>query len=477
MTKRTRTVLFCLLGTIFLLGTPAIILYSQGYRFDWEERWFFKVGAFYFSAIPTRAEVFVNEKSIGQTARVLGTILTKNFPSNTYHIRIQKEGYHAWEKQLEVFEKQVTEAKHIVLLPVDPAFVVLKDDVQAFWFAPNKTEAILQKSNSKNTWTLVFWDTKENVEYPLYESSLAQDEVWDLRWALNSNSFLFRIASKEQLQSFIQRLDRNLLTRQKTNAESLRIAVQLRTLVDQLGAASQQISFSPFGENQLLALVPSRNSFVLSQFDSIQKQPATSLAQNVVTFLANDHQVLWLNQDGILWQQQSTDTQAVQLNQIPFPVQPETPYAIYLAGNEFFIQENQTLYLLNPQTQVFEEFFVSLKEMILSPDGKKLALSSGKEIWIYFLQEDQEQPSHSKGEKVFLTRFGENVTNLIWFGAHYLLFARGDAIIASEIDNRDRLNMVELATFSHPTLFLQNVTETLLVHTKDQIRVSEKLLP
>ena len=103
MTKRSRTILFLFVGAVFLAGTPAIIFYSQGYRFDWQERWFSQVGAFYLNINPAQAEVFVNDQSIGRTTRILGTTLAENFLPNTYLIRVEKEGYHSWEKRLQVF--------------------------------------------------------------------------------------------------------------------------------------------------------------------------------------------------------------------------------------------------------------------------------------------------------------------------------------------------------------------------------------
>ncbi len=470
MTKRTRTTLFFALGTIFLLGAPAIILYSQGYRLDWQQPWFSQVGAFYFAVTPTPAEVFIEEKLIGRTARFVGTTLTKNFSPGAYHIRIQKYGYHVWEKNLEIFPRKVTEAKHIILLPRDPAFVFLKDNVQAFWLAPNKTEAILQKSNlqmsGKNTWALFLWDMQRNTEYLLYESPRLQSEILDIQWAPNADAFLFRVVSQEQVKTFIQRLDNGFPARPS----------EIRIL-NQSGNAGQQISFFPFEENQLLLLTHFNNSFALSRFDYAREQLLNPLAQNVIAFLAQGQQVLWLDQEGILWQQKEKDAQPIQLNQTPLELEQETLYVVHSLGKEVFIQENQTLYMLNQQTQAFEKFFTPFNEIVLSPDEKKLAILSGQEIWLYFLQDSQEQPSRSKGERVFLTRFSENITNLTWFGAHYLLFARGDAIIVSEIDNRDRLNIVELAAFPRPTFFWQDATKTLLVRTKDQIRVSEKLLP
>lgn len=481
MTRRTRATLFFVLGAIFLLGSPTIILYSQGYRWNWEEKWFSQVGAFYFQVMPTRADVFINEKSIGKTARVLGTLFTKNLAPATYRVQIQKEGYHAWEKQLEISAKQVTEAKHILLLPQNPTFVTLANQIQALWFASHTTEAIIQKSNAvarnQTTWTLSLWDSKKNTEYPLYLAPRSTDQVWEITWAQNSNAVLLRIVSQEQVQSFVQKLDRTLLERPQTDEESLQTAAQLRTSLDQLTSRTQHISFSPFHKDQLLYLLPTENSFVLGQFDWQEKKILPSLAQDVITFYAGENQITWLDHKGNLWQQKDASTPPLQLNFRSFPLHPETLYALHVFENEVFVQENQTLYHLNLQTKEFDEFLSPFQEIVLSPDRKKLAISTGKEIWLLYAQEEQEQPLRTKGEKVFLTRFSEDIAQLVWFDSYHLVFTKKDTIMVSEIDNRDRLNMVELATFSKPNFFWQDITKTLLVHSNSQVKISETLLP
>jgi len=446
MTKRTRTILFLALGAIFFLLAPAMILYSQGYRFNWEEKQFSKVGAFYLSIIPTRAEVLVNQKSIGKTARVLGTTLTKDFSPGMYSVRVQKEGYHSWEKRLEIFPKQVTEVKHITLLSADPAFSVLQDNVRTIWVGPNKTEALLQKMNPKDTWTLFLWDIQKNLEYPLYESSRAQNEISNIEWDPDANSFLLQIASQGQTKIFVQTIDRDLLRNTKTAEESLQAASKLRAPV-------------------------------ASRLQHVQIQTGITFPRNVVTFFADGQQVLWLDQTGTLWQQTSSDAQQQRLNEEPLSTEVKTPYEIFTARDEFFIQKKEELYMLNRQTQIFEEFLAPFYEMVLSPDGKTLALSTGKEIWLYFFEEHQEQPRRQKGEKLFLTRLSEDIENLVWFNSHYLMFTQNGAIMVSETDNRDHLNMVELAKFSSPSFFWQDQTKTLLVQTENQVLVSEKLLP
>jgi len=448
MTKRTRTILFLMLGAIFFSLAPAIILYSQGYRFSWNDKQFSKVGAFYLSIIPTRAEVLINEKSIGKTARLAASTLTKDFSPGAYNIRVQKEGYHSWEKRLEIFPKQVTEVKHITLLPANPDFVALQDNVRAIWFGPNKTEALLQKSKTdgQNTWTLSLWDVQKNIGYPLYESLHAQDEISNIEWALYPNSFLMQMNSQGQQKSFTQTIDRNLLFGSKSAAESFQIAARLRTPV-------------------------------VSKLQYAQTHTGVTFPRNVVTFFADNQQVLWLDQGGILWQQTRNETQPRRLTEEPFLIEEATPYKILALRGEFFIQKRETLYMLNRETHTFEEFFAPFSEMVLSPDGRKIALSTGKEIWLYFFQDEQEQPSRTKGEKLFLTRLSEDIENLSWFNSHYLMFAQGEAIMVSEIDNRDHLNMIELAQFPQPNIFWQDATKTLFVHTQGQVLSSEKLLP
>ncbi len=447
MTRKLRGNLLLLLGTIFFISAPALILYSQGYRFDWDTKWFSQVGAFYFNITPARAEVFVNGKPIGKTAYALGATLSKNFSPNLYSIQITKDGYHPWEKLLEILPKQVTEAKHIILFPLKPTFVTLQDNVQEFWFAPNAIEALVQKSNlpgsGRNTWTLELWNTQQNTTYPLYESQQLQDEIHGIQWDPNSASFLLDISSREQIHSFVQHIDRNLLARQSSRSESLKVAAELR-----------------------------------------KTHIPNPLIQDAIAFLEMGSSSLWIDRKGILWRQADRAADVFALSESPFPLRTETSYIIRAAGNEFFLQENQKLYILNRQTKQFEEFFTPFHEMVLSPDGKKLALSSGNEIWIYFFEEIREQPFRSKGGKVFLTRFSENIAELAWLDSHYLLFTRGGTIVTSEIDNRDRLNMVELAAFSHPTpaqlgpnIFWQDTTKTLFVHTGGKILSSEKLLP
>lgn len=128
MTRKARTVLFTICVLLFLLATPSIVLYSQGYRFDFDKKSVVQTGAFYFKVLPKSAEVYLNGKLKDKTSTLTGSILIENLLPQTYAVEIKKAGFHPWRKSLEIKEKQVTEAKNIILFPKNPNFTIVSQN-------------------------------------------------------------------------------------------------------------------------------------------------------------------------------------------------------------------------------------------------------------------------------------------------------------------------------------------------------------
>jgi len=124
MTKRKRTLLFFTCFAFFLVASPAIILYSQGYRLNFQEQKIVQVGAFYFKVLPSSADIYLNGKLKDSTNFFVNSSLIKSLLPDEYKIEAKKNSYHSWQKTLEIKEKQVTEAKNIILFPKEPEFEV-----------------------------------------------------------------------------------------------------------------------------------------------------------------------------------------------------------------------------------------------------------------------------------------------------------------------------------------------------------------
>ena len=132
MTKRTRTILFLICLFLFLLIAPLAIFYSQGYRFDFDSKKITQTGGLFLKVFPKSAEIYLDGKLKKKTDFFFGSILIENLLPKKYKIEIKKEGYFTWEKNLEIREKEVTEAKNVILFPENSNFTILTKGVKKF---------------------------------------------------------------------------------------------------------------------------------------------------------------------------------------------------------------------------------------------------------------------------------------------------------------------------------------------------------
>lgn len=101
---------------IFLLiGTTLVILYGKGYRFGFNDGkpGISGTGLLVATSVPDGAQVFINDHLTTATDNTI------NLSPGTYKVKIAKEGYFSWEKELVVKEEVVTKAEAL-LFPTTP---------------------------------------------------------------------------------------------------------------------------------------------------------------------------------------------------------------------------------------------------------------------------------------------------------------------------------------------------------------------
>ncbi|MDD5144998.1 MAG: hypothetical protein PHW72_02650 [Candidatus Pacebacteria bacterium] len=153
MTKRKRTILFLTLLTTFFLMAPTALLYTQGYRFDFETKRISRTGGLFLKVWPRQAEVYIDGKLKEKTDFLFGSVLVENLLPKKYRIEIKKEGFHSWIKDLEITEKQVTEAKNIVLFDKNFQPTILVQNIEEGRIDPEQKSLIYRKfSPSSPAW-------------------------------------------------------------------------------------------------------------------------------------------------------------------------------------------------------------------------------------------------------------------------------------------------------------------------------------
>ena len=190
MTQKTRTILFLICVFFFLLAAPSVVFHSQGYRFDWENKKITQTGAFYFKVSPRNADVYLNGKFQKRTSGITGSALIENLLPKKYEVEIKKEGYHTWQKNLEVKETQVIEAKNIILFPEKPNFTILNDLIPEI--EPSATSSDKKKVielNDYEIWIL-FLEEEEKVFLTRFSEKICQ-VLW-----LNDYYLIFTVGGK-----------------------------------------------------------------------------------------------------------------------------------------------------------------------------------------------------------------------------------------------------------------------------------------
>jgi len=416
MTKKTRTILFLICLFLFLLIAPSAIFYSQGYRFDFDSKKITQTGGLFLKVFPKSAEIYLDGKLKKKTDFFFGSILIENLLPKKYKIEIKKEGYFAWEKNLEIKEKEVIEAKNVILFPENPNFIILTKGVKKFWLPPDQKKIILLEEGEAG-WALKIYDLEKKVKSHL----ISEDDVYsagadllNLEFSENSKEISLEIGMKEQLKYFSLELDK----------------------------------------------VPS----VLTEIE-----PLLPPLKDIITYQTFNGQLYYLGNFGNLFRDEKKLTEKV------FPVKPETEYELKIFQNFIFLREGQTLYLLLPESKSFEKFFENLNSLKISPDLKKLVYFSNYEIWILFLKDSDPPAIHRKGDRVFFVRLSEKIDNVFWLNSDYLIFNAGNKIKIAEIDDRDRINIVDFAEVKEPEIFFNKSNKKLYLLSDENLYRSEAL--
>lgn len=464
MTKRFRTILFLSFVALFFLTAPLLILYSQGYRFDMETKKIVQTGGLFLKIQPTGVEIYVNSSLEKKTNLLFKSALIQNLIPDEYNIEIKKQGYFPWEKTLGIKEKQVTEAKNIVLIPENPNFEILFKNVKDFWFSADEKKLIL-KEIDENGWALKFLDIEKNIKSHLISSQdISKKEVELISFKISSDSkkILLETGLKEQLRYYI--LD---LTKSPVNLISL----------DFLGKNPEEIRFNPKNSEQIFFL--KNKQFFKGNF--IKEEISLPILNNVLIYQIYGQDIYFLENSGNLYKTNfSFDTQK-KLTSKPFALKTEINHNFEIFKNFIFLIEGQNLFILNSESGLFEKLSDEINLLKLSPDNKKIVYLKTHEIWAFFLENISDQPERKAEDNIFLTRFSEKINNVFWYSSHYLLFNINDKVKIAEIDDRDKINIVNLklpAKFNGELkIFFNKNSKKLYILSEDNLYISEKLLP
>ena len=457
MSKRTKIILFSLLTLLFLIAAPLAVLYSQGYRYDFENRRIVQVGGLYLKIFPTSAEVYIDQKLVKKTNFLLDSVLIQDLLPKSYKIEVKKEGYFTWEKNLTIERKQVLEVKNITLIPENPSFNLLYGKVEDIWLLPNNKKIVFKEVDELG-WSLKLFDLEKEIKSSLIkdkEISRFESELLDLKLSADSKRILLKLGLKEQIKYFIVDLSRPTAT---------------LISLDFLSPITEAVTFDP--QNSLKIFFLEGEKFYQTDLTTRQR---SLLSEEILVYQTSGKDLYYFNGSGHLYSSDLAMQSEKKLSVLPFILETEINHNLEILNDHIFLKEGGIVYYFNPSSKSFTELAKSVNLLRISPDNKKIVYANDYELWVYFLEDTQEQPAREVNVSLFLTRFSEKISQVFWLNSHYLVFSNGNNIKVAEIDDRDKINIYDLAEFKEAQFLFSSDDKKLYLLSKGILYQSEEI--
>ena len=192
---------------ILIFISALTVLYSEGWRLNYlgafmgeslntdtqEEQAIRKTGMIAVRSIPDGAKVYIDNDLITATDDTI-----TNLTPNKYKLKVEKEGFETWEKEINVYPDLVTDITAILVLQSPKLEPLTSLDVKTFALSNNQNNIVFTSANNTQPglWILPLNRTGINLfrnetqllaqDSPTLKPSLAKD----LEWSIDDQSII-----------------------------------------------------------------------------------------------------------------------------------------------------------------------------------------------------------------------------------------------------------------------------------------------
>ncbi len=390
---------------------------AQGLTFDWKNLEIKESGAIFLKFAPPNALLTVNSKTTKYSKRSLiqsNSVIIKNLPPGRYALTLSKEGFHPWEKNLNVESGIITSATQIQLWPNE-----------------------IKKKSPLKKGVLYFWLTSKGIVYKneegkiSFEGSILRGE--EVVLALEKSKL---IVTREGKQNYFL-----------IDLEEPGSAINLTYLFNSLKQRNlnlpgvvpiQHIFFHPFNSDKLI--ITSQTSLYIIDFEKIQIEKLITLPEIKAVSL-NVNEALLFDKNGklvivnLLLKTSSVETSELGGDEL-------TTNA--LGTRVLFLTAKGDLKLFNRASKTAEELAVEVKAFYLSPEEKRVAVvTNSNKIKIIYLTEYKSDLKYPAGTVLEIPEQNlEEINKLTWLPKfpNYLMVLKDNNLIMQELDLREPPN-------------------------------------
>ncbi len=199
MKKKTRLIILSLFIILFILTVPVVILYTEGYRYNFKKGKIEKTGAFVFVTEPRDVNIYIDNTLYPKNKE----FLIQKISPQSHAIKILKRGYYPWSKNLEVKPNLTTFVNTVKLVKKGLPISILSEEIKQIHYAPNKKELIYLASKTLWYFDLISQKKEKALtipnHYQLEQIIWSKDSQKILVILKNKASLIYSIISPEDL--------------------------------------------------------------------------------------------------------------------------------------------------------------------------------------------------------------------------------------------------------------------------------------
>lgn len=411
MRLRTQSIIALVLSLFFVLSVPLVLLHTAGYRINIRTRRLEHTGLMIVRSTPREASIVLDGQRQEPTtpARLVGLL------PRGYRVRLEKDGYRAWEKNVTVSSNRTTFIDDVLLFPdrlpervddMDASAVHTGPDGTLLWAAsvPGFTEIWLEERNA---------EPKIATRVPTSAADSAQ-----VLWSRTGNSLLVTFDKAPGHAVYITRTG----------------GVRSRSIdTPETPLTSAAWTDPPQDE---LAYILNRRLFFLSN----ESEP--------IPFGTEPADAVWFGDGTYFIGLHSTSTLEITAfapNGSPLRtvVSIPTHQAQFLPSRSSMLTlgDGRRLWVVNSQTG----------ETVLETDARKATWSSSADLLLYWTDFELWSFQLSTRQRTLLTRFGSPIRDAAWYpGDSHAVVMIGDEVQA--IERNDINGRLTIPLFSLPGL-------------------------
>ncbi|MGA2417894.1 MAG: PEGA domain-containing protein [Candidatus Staskawiczbacteria bacterium] len=368
MTKKTRLIILLVCVACFLIVAPVLVLYSMGYRFDFEKMKITATGGIYVRTFPAADKITIDSNISEKPGIFANSIFVQSLLPKNHTISIKKDGYYDYFKTLPVQEKQVTKLENVLLFKKNIQFSVVADKTQSPFV--NQEKFIIKNNNlyysniaANSTLTAVQKATPVLKGLAAFSVS-GNNIIW-----LGTDGFLYQsdltALSAKPTKLTLTALKINKKNSYKIVAGSQNIFLIINTNLLFLNAKTNSLDnfYSPVADAKIS---PDGKNIVYFNDNNIYVSTLLATpAKKSVLYNSSEKisDVLWLNNDYIIF----TDGDKIIISEIDYRGNINAitlPTTITISPNKknnilspqiFFNQQSGQLYILTSNTLLLSE--------------------------------------------------------------------------------------------------------------------------